>query len=90
MALILGEVRAMLEQRLQPRVGVSKVAKISLENGTIIDCVVVNRSSGGICVEVDSPTRIPDSFALTTSADDVSRACRVVWRLGKRLGLKWS
>jgi PilZ domain len=77
----------MLEQRLQPRVQVSKAAKIALDNGTKIECVVVNRSSGGVCIEVDSPTRIPESFALTMGTDDLNRACRVRWRLGKRLGL---
>ena len=79
--------RSVLEQRLQPRVPVSKAGKIALDNGTKIECVVVNRSSGGVCIEADSPTRIPESFVLTMGTDDINRVCRVRWRLGKRLGL---
>jgi hypothetical protein len=74
------------QQRLQPRVPVSKAAKIALDNGTKIECVVVNRSSGGVCIEADSPTRIPESFVLTMGTD-INRVCHVRWRLGKRLGL---
>jgi len=77
----------MLELRLQPRVPVLKAGRIALDNGTMIECVVVNRSSGGVCIEVDSPTRIPESFALTIGTEYMNRVCRVKWRLGKRLGL---
>ena len=77
----------MLEQRLQPRIPTSKAGKIVLENGTQIECVVVNRSSGGVCIEADSPTRIPESLVLTVGTDNLNRVCRVRWRLGKRLGL---
>ena len=79
----------MLERRLQPRVSVSKAGKITLDSGTNIECVIVNRSNDGVCIEVDSPNRIPESFLLTIGADGIDRACRVLWRLGKRLGLKW-
>jgi hypothetical protein len=79
----------MLERRLQSRVGESKAGKIALDCGTKIECVVVNRSVDGVCIEVDSPTRIPESFMLTAGTEDINRACRVLWRLGKRLGLKW-
>ncbi len=77
----------MLDQRSQPRVPVSKAGKITLDNGTKIECFVINRSSGGVGIEVDSPARVPESFVLTMGTDDINRACRVRWRLGKRLGL---
>jgi hypothetical protein len=72
--------------RLQPRVPVLKAGKIALDNGTKIECVIVNRSSGGVCIEADSPSRIPESFVLTMGTE-LNRVCRVRWRLGKRLGL---
>jgi hypothetical protein len=77
----------MLGRKLEPRVGCSKAAKIFLDNGTNIECVIQNRSTTGICIEAESPTRIPDSFTLAMSTDGVKRACRVVWRFGKRIGL---
>ena len=77
----------MSEHRLESRASVLKAGKIALDNGTNIECVVVNRSSGGVCIEADSPTRIPESFVLTVGTDDINRVCRVKWRLGKRLGL---
>jgi len=77
----------MLGRKLEPRVGCSKIAKIFLDNGTNIECVIQNRSTIGVCIEAESPTRIPDSFMLAMRADGIKRACRVVWRFGKRIGL---
>jgi hypothetical protein len=77
----------MLSRRLEPRVGCSKAAKVLLANGTTIECIIQNRSSIGICIEAESPTRIPDSFMIAMGAESVKRACRVVWRFGKRIGL---
>jgi len=77
-----------MERRLQARVALlSNVGMIALANGTKIKCVVVNLSKGGASIEIDSPTRVPDSFVLTMGADGMNHACRVVWRLGKRIGL---
>jgi hypothetical protein len=78
--------QSMLEQRTQPRLRSPNLGKIALAQGGTIDCVVHNRSSNGICIEVDSPIRIPESFMLITGTD-IRRACRIVWRLGKRIGV---
>jgi hypothetical protein len=77
----------MLEHRTQPRIPMPNLGVIALDHGGTIECVVRNRSSNGICIEVDSPIRIPDSFMLITGTDNIRRACRVVWRLGKRIGI---
>jgi len=74
----------MLERRLQSRIGDSKAGKIALDSGTKIEGVVVNRSMDGVCIEVDSPTRIPESFVLTSDTEDINRAFRVLWRLGNK------
>ena len=77
-----------MERRLQPRVALlSRAGVIALVNGTKIKCAVVNHSNGGASIEIDSPTRVPDSFVLTMGANKIDHACRVVWRLGKRIGL---
>jgi PilZ domain len=80
-------VRAMRERRLQPRVSDSRMGKITLDDGTIIECVLVNRSASGACIEVDSPTRVAGSFTLTVAPSDFKHDCQVAWRLGKRLGI---
>jgi PilZ domain len=77
----------LLDKRVQPRVGVSKTAKIVLESGNTIECTVQNCSNNGVCIEVDSPTRIPESFLLVKSSDGTSHSCHVKWRFGKRIGL---
>lgn len=77
----------MLERRFQPRVQVSTAGKITLDNGTEIACVIVNRSTSGVCVEVDNPARVAGQFLLTIDAKNLNRRCSVIWRLGRRLGL---
>ena len=77
----------MLEQRTEPRLRTLNLGKIATDHGDTIGCVVINRSSTGVCIEVDSPTRVPESFVLTMSDETIRRACRVVWRLGKRIGV---
>jgi hypothetical protein len=79
--------RSVRERRLQPRVPDSRAGKITLDDGTIIECVLVNRSASGVCIEVDSPSRVAGFFTLTVSNSDLKHNCRVAWRLGKRLGL---
>jgi hypothetical protein len=78
--------QAVFKER-SPRVACAKSARIFLDNGTNIDCVIQNCSRTGICIEAESPTRIPDSFKLASEADQSKRRCRVVWRFGKRIGL---
>ena len=79
--------RPVLERRLQPRVQLTTAGKITLDNGTEIECVIVNRSASGVCVEVDDPARVAGQFLLTIGTEDLNRRCSVIWRLGKRLGL---
>jgi hypothetical protein len=77
----------MLEQRTQLRIPMPHLGVVALGHGGTIECVIRNRSSNGICIEVDSPIRIPESFMLKAGTDNNRRACRVVWRLGKRIGV---
>ena len=77
----------MFEGRTQPRLQIRTMGKIALGQGGTIDCKVQNRSSNGICIEVDSPIRIPESFTFITGGDNIRRSCRVIWRLGKRIGV---
>ena len=80
---------SMVEQRTEPRLRTLSLGKITTDHGDTIGCVVVNRSGKGACVEVDSPIRVPETFMLTVSDEKINRACRIVWRLGKRIGVSF-
>jgi hypothetical protein len=54
-----------------------------------IDCVVRNLSSIGANLSVESPIGIPERFDLVVSRDQSHRRARVVWRAGKRVGVRF-
>jgi hypothetical protein len=56
---------------------------------TTIDCVVRNLSSIGANLSVEHPIGIPDRFDLLVSRDQSHRRARVVWRTGKRIGVRF-
>ena len=64
-----------------------------LKAGTIefagggIDCTVRNVSETGAALDVTSPLGIPTDFNLIVKGDAMHRACRVVWRTPKRIGV---
>ena len=55
--------------------------------GAGITCVVRSISDTGALLEVESPVGIPDRFTLHIDADQIKKACRVVRRLEKRIGV---
>jgi hypothetical protein len=84
-----GEI-AVREQRKHERRLTLKTANIHLAgNGDKRECAVLDLSDGGACVIVASTTDVPDSFEMTTDRDGLTRACKVVWRRGNRLGLSF-
>jgi hypothetical protein len=46
-----------------------------------------NVSETGAALEVVTPLYIPDRFTLFVQSDQTKRACRVVWRKQKRIGV---
>jgi len=77
------------ENRIAPRRKVLKGAKIEF-GGTAIDCLVRNISETGAAIEVTGQLKCPVTFVLAISSDGSTRNCRVVWRRGKRIGVKFS
>jgi PilZ domain len=72
------------EHRIAARHRVLKGARIHFGGGSI-DCTVRNISETGAALDVTSPLGIPTEFTLVT--DDIQRACRVIWRKEKRIGV---
>ena len=77
----------MIENRKSPRHRVFKAATIAFNRAGVIDCTVRNISTGGACLEVESPIGIPDCFDLLMITDNSARSCHVAWRAGHRIGV---
>jgi hypothetical protein len=78
-----------IEGRTAPRRRVLKTARIEF-SGIEMDCVVRNISETGAALEVASPQMCPFAFVLAIPSDNSTRHCRVVWRRGKRLGVRFN
>ena len=78
----------MNEDRIAPRKRVLKGGTIEFFGGGI-DCTVRNLSESGAALSVESPVGIPGEFNLVVAADQVNRACRVVWRKENRIGIRF-
>lgn len=76
----------MNDKRIVSRHRVFKTGKIVFD-GAVIDCTVRNISRTGAALEVDSPVGIPHNFILVIETDRVRRACHVVWRKERRIGV---
>jgi hypothetical protein len=80
----------MTERRRVPRHKTYKAARITFDHGrAAITCVVKNLSDGGACIAVESPVGIPDAFDLVFDSEAPDRACHVVWRTAKQIGVEF-
>jgi PilZ domain len=77
---------AMDHQRIVPRRRILKAGSIEC-GGEVIDCNVRNLSETGAALDVLSPLYIPDRFTLVVRTDQLKRACHVIWRKEKRIGV---
>lgn len=76
------------ESRTAHRQRTLKGARIVFNGGrSTIDCTVRNLSPSGAKLDVASVVGIPNSFDL--SFDGQLRACRVIWRSLKQLGVEF-
>lgn len=76
----------MNDKRKTSRHRVLKAGKI-LFDGAVIDCTVRNISRTGAALEVERPVGIPYRFVLVIETDRVRRACHVIWRKERRIGV---
>jgi hypothetical protein len=54
---------------------------------TSIGCLVLNISTGGAGLAVESDVAIPFAFDLEIESEPIRRHCILVWRLQRRLGV---
>jgi hypothetical protein len=76
----------MTEKRRAPRQRTFKGATISLPIGSV-PCTVRNLSASGALLELQDSTPVPDDFELIIKPEYKRRACHVVRREGRRLGV---
>jgi hypothetical protein len=81
--------RAMTEKRQAPRRRTLKGGSILFGVAPVIDCVIRNMSDTGAQLAVDSPVGIPDEFTLLIRPELIKRNCRVAWRKGNRIGIRF-
>ena len=83
------------DRRLLPRTRILKGgqifwptgAAVTWPNGSAVKCVVRNLSKTGAKIEVRSP--VPETFEIVFDVDHSRRSCRVVWRKGPMIGVKF-
>jgi hypothetical protein len=64
-------------------------AWIKVEGRAHCECHVMDISKHGAKVVVGLPSAVPDHFALVFFQGDQNRACEVIWRRVKMLGVKF-
>jgi PilZ domain len=79
----------MADQRRTPRRRTLKGGIILFDPAGAIDCVIRNMSESGAALEVESYAGIPDSFRLLSKLERIKRECRVSWRSGKKIGVRF-
>ena len=69
---------------------IKRVAQFSSDDGSLPrSCMITDISEGG--ARLYSETDMPQKFTLQVSSDngEARRDCRVVWRLGRELGVEF-
>jgi hypothetical protein len=75
-----------LYARQRPQGRISSVAKICIgPKAPVIECILVDYSAGGACLQLEKFTTLPDRFEVLYGT--TRKRCRVVWKRGLRLGV---
>jgi hypothetical protein len=70
---------------MRDRVILGSVASIN-DRGSTLDCVVRDISEGGLCVDFEKTTKLPDEMRVTITRKDCSFFGKVMWRRAGRIG----
>lgn len=80
----------MLERRKAQRTQTCVAGSVSYVIGPQIDCVIRNVSSGGACLVFSRRSiPFPTDFTLAFAGKSPQRTCRLVWRSGFRVGVRF-
>ncbi len=86
----MARLREELGGRRHARIQMRKSAHLILApNAPWIECMIIDISEAGICLEV-GPLAVPDLFGIAfTSGGEVLRVCLLIWRQGGRIGARY-
>jgi hypothetical protein len=74
--------------RTKPSGRISSIAKIFAgANAAAIDCILVDYSAGGACLQLKAFVTLPARFDVLYGT--TRKRCRVVWQRGLRLGVSF-
>jgi len=77
-----------LFERVRPAGRISRTAKIILgPKLPVIECILIDYSAGGACIQVEKFHDLPNRFELLYGTSQ--KRCRVVWKRGLRMGLSF-
>ena len=71
--------------RVRPEGRISKVAKIVTPNAPVIECMLVDYSAGGACLQLNKFAELPERFDMLYGT--TKKRCRVTWKRGLRIGV---
>ena len=75
-----------LYARMRPSGRISSIAKIfTAPNAAAIDCILVDYSAGGACLQLRAFVALPGRFDVLYGT--TRKHCRVVWKRGLRMGV---
>jgi hypothetical protein len=75
-----------LYERIRPGGRIAGVAKIFFgAKAAAVDCILVDYSPGGACIQLNKHLDLPDRFELLYGT--TRKRCRVVWKRAMRVGL---
>lgn len=75
-------------ERIKPSGPLSRSGKVIVDlKSPAINCVIVDYSAGGACLEVLPRVPLPNRFELLYAG--TRKKCRVVWTNGPRLGVSF-
>ena len=75
-------------ERIKPTGRLSRSGKIIVDTRSrAVECVIVDYSAGGACLEVLPRMPLPERFELLYAG--TRKRCRVVWTRGPRLGVSF-
>lgn len=75
------------ERRKNQRLVINRVTTFRAPSGLPRECLITDISSDGARL-FSEDAEIPDQFDLAI-ADNLARRCKVIWRLGGELGVKF-
>jgi hypothetical protein len=77
-----------LFERVRPAGRISRTAKIILgPKLPVIECMLLDYSAGGACIQVERYCDLPNRFDLLYGTSQ--KRCRIVWKRGLRMGLSF-